>query len=125
MDRSKSLAAQIQLIWTVTKYPTRAPSNYSVYFYKKLIGILSSSPKLLQRLEEDVLNIKSTQNQVLTIQLLMAIRGTTPDLSEIIQKTYTKQKRRKFPETIFDITTGQFSVAQHVLLNIAYNPSTF
>ena len=122
---SKKTEDQVDEILKATNYLFKAPSNYSVYFYKKIIGAVASNPDLLVRLESEVTSTKDIQKSIFMLQILTAIKGASKELISMVMAAYSMQGRRKFAETIFDITIGEFVPPQYSLLKLIHNPSSF
>jgi len=98
-----------------------APKQYSKYFSNVISNLINSSDNLYKEMIKSIKTEKLIQNKLHLLILLANSKGLNSTIKTIAIEIDNKQRKKRYPDLIFDVGQGSFSTTILTLNNILYN----
>lgn len=118
---TKGNKQKIELVLKHIEHLANAPQQYSKYFCRLMSKLINSSDSLYREIIKRIKIEKSEQKKLHLLFLLTNSKGLNKALKGIAIELDNKQRRKRYPDVIFDVEQGRYSTATLSLKNILYN----
>ena len=112
---------KIDLMLKTIEPLAKAPKQYSKYFSNVISTLINSSDNLYKEMIKFIKAEKLIQNKLHLLILLVNSKGLNSTIKAIAMEIDNKQRKKKYPDLIFDVAQGRFSTTILTLNNILYN----
>ncbi|BDF93819.1 hypothetical protein [Pseudoalteromonas sp. KAN5] len=97
-----------------------APTQYSKYFCKVFSEEINNTESLYKSLLKNIKNEKNTVKKVQFLILLIGVKGLSKTLKDLANDLYKEQMRKRYCDSFFDVTTGEYKTTLAALTNALY-----
>ncbi|MBV1911291.1 MAG: hypothetical protein KUG78_18500 [Kangiellaceae bacterium] len=123
MSLSNTIGAKnkVSEILKMTSHVSQAKNNYSSYFISHVSKMIANEESLYREIVREYKATKSTVAKLSLLIFAFNAKGLDGFVLKAASELYERQKRKRFPDLVFDISIGEAVPLTYSLTRILYN----